>query len=168
MPNFGHSGILTETQITHLSSYLQLPPPDAPPLPMEDIRASWNLIVPVSERPTQPAHSRDWENFFGVVERDAGKISIYDGNTHELVARVDVGFAVHIFTLLTSTGSLVFTLSDRDGLVTLIDLLVRSADRGSNGKKDVMMRESVDGQQNLKGYERQNSSLKDATGRRNM
>ncbi len=120
MPNFGHSGILTETQITHLSSYLQLPPPDAPPLPMEDIRASWNLIVPVSERPTQPAHSRDWENFFGVVERDAGKISIYDGNTHELVARVDVGFAVHILRS-SSTGRYFYAIG-RDGLVTLIDL----------------------------------------------
>ena len=120
MPNFGHSKILTETQITHLSSYLQLPPPDAPPLPMEDIRASWNLIVPVSERPTQPAHSRDWENFFGVVERDAGKISIYDGNTHELVARVDVGFAVHILRS-SSTGRYFYAIG-RDGLVTLIDL----------------------------------------------
>ena len=120
MPNFGHSGILTETQIAHLSSYLQLPPPDAPPLPMEDIRASWNLIVPVSERPTQPAHSRDWENFFGVVERDAGKISIYDGNTHELVARVDVGFAVHILRS-SSTGRYFYAIG-RDGLVTLIDL----------------------------------------------
>ncbi|DAB40856.1 MAG TPA: nitrite reductase [Sulfurovum sp. UBA12169] len=120
MPNFGHSGILTETQITNLASYLQLPPPDAPPLPMEDIRASWNLIVPVSERPTQPAHSRDWENFFGVVERDAGKISIFDGSTHELVSRVDVGFAVHILRS-SSTGRYFYAIG-RDGLVTLIDL----------------------------------------------
>ncbi|MCD6654439.1 MAG: nitrite reductase [Sulfurovum sp.] len=120
MPNFGHSGILTETQITSLASYLQLPPPDAPPLPMEDIRASWNLIVPLSERPTQPAHSRDWENFFGVVERDAGKISIFDGDTHELVSRVDVGFAVHILRS-SSTGRYFYAIG-RDGLVTLIDL----------------------------------------------
>lgn len=120
MPNFGASGLVTEDEITQLSAFLQLPPPEAPPLPMAEIQASWNLIVPVVNRPTAPQHSRNWENFFGVVERDAGKISMFDGDSHEKIARLDVGFAVHI--LRSSASGRYFYAIGRDGLVTLIDL----------------------------------------------
>jgi nitrite reductase (NO-forming)/hydroxylamine reductase len=59
MGNFGQTGILTDQQISHLAAYLQLPLPDAPPLPMADIQASWDLIVPVADRPTTAAgHGR--------------------------------------------------------------------------------------------------------------
>jgi nitrite reductase (NO-forming)/hydroxylamine reductase len=120
MPNFGTSGLVTEEEITLLSAFLQQPPPEAPPLPMAEIQASWNLIVPVASRPTAPQHSRNWENFFGVVERDAGKISLFDGDSHEKIARLDVGFAVHI--LRSSASGRYFYAIGRDGLVTLIDL----------------------------------------------
>lgn len=120
MPNFGTSGLVSEEEIDLLSAFLQLPPPEAPALPMADIQASWKLIVPVANRPTEPQHSRNWENFFGVVERDAGKISLFDGDSHEKIARLDVGFAVHI--LRSSASGRYFYAIGRDGLVTLIDL----------------------------------------------
>lgn len=120
MPNFGTAGILTEDEITKLAAYLQLPPPEAPPLEMPEIEASWELMVPVASRPTAPQHSRDWENFFGVVLRDAGKIAIFDGDTHEEISRVDVGFAVHI--LRSSASGRYFYAIGRDGWVNLIDL----------------------------------------------
>ncbi|MCP4995410.1 MAG: cytochrome c, partial [Gammaproteobacteria bacterium] len=59
MGNFGQSGILSAGQITHLAAYLQLPPPDAPPLPMADIQASWDLVIPVTSRPFTPEHERN-------------------------------------------------------------------------------------------------------------
>ncbi len=120
MPNFGTSGILTETEITRLAAYLQLPPPAAPALEMPEITASWELMVPVASRPTSPQHSRDWENFFGVVLRDEGQIAIFDGDTHEEVTRVDVGFAVHI--LRSSASGRYFYAIGRDGWVNMIDL----------------------------------------------
>ncbi len=120
MPNFGTSGLLNEDDITLLASFLQLPPPAAPALPMEDIQASWQLRVPVDQRPTEPQHERNWENFFGVVERDAGKVTLYDGDTHETVVRLNVGFAVHI--LRSSATGRYFYAIGRDGVVTLIDL----------------------------------------------
>ena len=120
MPNFGTAGILTEDQIAKLAAYLQLPPPEAPPLAMPEIQASWELIVPVASRPTAPQHSRDWQNFFGVVLRDDGKIAIFDGDTHEEISRVDVGFAVHI--LRSSASGRYFYAIGRDGWVNLIDL----------------------------------------------
>ncbi len=120
MPNFGTAGILSEDEISKLAAYLQLPPPDAPALEMPEITASWELMVPVASRPTTPQHSRDWKNFFGVVLRDAGKIAIFDGDSHEELSRVDVGFAVHI--LRSSASGRYFYAIGRDGWVNLIDL----------------------------------------------
>jgi nitrite reductase (NO-forming)/hydroxylamine reductase len=120
MGNFGQTGILTAQQITDLAAYLQLPPPDAPPLPMADIQASWDLVVPVASRPTAPQHSRNWQNFTGVVLRDAGQVAIFDGDTNEEIARLSTGFAVHI--LRSSSSGRYFYAIGRDGLVTMIDL----------------------------------------------
>ena len=120
MGNFGQTGILTATQITDLAAYLQLPPPNAPPLPMADIQASWDLIVPVASRPTAPEHSRNWQNFTGVILRDAGQVAIFDGDTNEEIARLSTGFAVHI--LRSSSSGRYFYAIGRDGLVTMIDL----------------------------------------------
>jgi nitrite reductase (NO-forming)/hydroxylamine reductase len=120
MPNFGVSGLLTEDEITKLAAYLQLTPPDPPPLPMADIQASWNLIVPVASRPTAPQTTHDWENYIGIILRDAGQVAIFDATTHEEVVRLNTGFAVHI--LRSSPTGRYFYAIGRDGLVTLIDL----------------------------------------------
>ncbi|HMM50637.1 MAG TPA: cytochrome D1 domain-containing protein [Burkholderiaceae bacterium] len=120
MPGFGDAGELGEPDIRLLTAFLQLPPPEPPQLPMSEIEASWHLLVPVDKRPTAPEHGYDWEDFFGVVERDAGKVSIYDGATRERIVRLDVGFAVHI--LRSSASGRYFYAIGRDGLVSLIDL----------------------------------------------
>lgn len=120
MGNFGQSGILSAEQITNLAAYLQQPPPDAPPLPMSDIQASWDLVIPVASRPTTPEHTRNWENYTGVVLRDAGQVAIFDGDTNEEIARLSTGFAVHI--LRSSSSGRYFYAIGRDGLVTMIDL----------------------------------------------
>jgi len=120
MGNFGQTGILSEEQITNLAAYLQLPPPDAPPLPMAEIQASWDLIVPVASRPAAPQHTRNWQNFTGVILRDAGQVAIFDGDTNEEIVRLSTGFAVHI--LRSSSSGRYFYAIGRDGLVTMIDL----------------------------------------------
>ncbi len=120
MPNFGQSGLLTEQQITNLAAYLQLPPPAPPAWTMADIRASWNLIVPVASRPTAPQHTRNWQNYFGTILRDAGQVVIFDGDANEEVVRLNTGFAVHILRS-SSTGRYFYAIG-RDGLVSLIDL----------------------------------------------
>jgi nitrite reductase (NO-forming)/hydroxylamine reductase len=120
MPNFGRSGLITEIEITRLAAYLQLTPPEAPEWTMPEIQDSWNLIVPEADRPTAPVTTRNWENFTGVILRDAGQVSIIDGTTKEEVIRLDTGFAVHI--LRSSASGRYFYAVGRDGLVALIDL----------------------------------------------
>lgn len=120
MPAWGDAGILTEDQIGLMARYVQLPPPDPPRRPMEVIKASWELIVPVARRPKQPRTRRDWENFFGVILRDAGQVAIVDGATYEQIGVISTGFAVHI--LRSSSSGRYFYAIGRDGKVSLIDL----------------------------------------------
>ena len=120
MPGWVRTGLMTAADAELMARYVQHPPPTPPPRPMEMIRASWELRVPVSERPTRPMTTRNWENYFGVILRDAGQVAILDGDTFELVTIVPTGFAVHI--LRASTTGRYFYAIGRDGRVTLIDL----------------------------------------------
>jgi nitrite reductase (NO-forming)/hydroxylamine reductase len=120
MPAWGDAGILSEGEINVMARYVQMDPPSPPQRPMSEIQESWNLIVPVAERPTSPVTRRDWENFFGVVLRDAGQVAIIDGATKERLAIIETGFAVHILRA-SSTGRYFYVVG-RDGKVSLIDL----------------------------------------------
>lgn len=120
MPNWGTAGVLNDVETDQMAAFLQLPAPEAPGLDLTEIRTSWQLHVPVDARPTAPEHGRDYENFFGVILRDPGKVALYDGTTHEELAMIDTGFAVHILRA-SSTGRYFYAVG-RDGRVTLIDL----------------------------------------------
>jgi nitrite reductase (NO-forming) / hydroxylamine reductase len=120
MPAWGDAGILSEEEINIMARYVQMDPPTPPARPMSEIRDSWNMIVPVNDRPTSPVTKRNWENFFGVVLRDAGQVAIIDGDTKEKLAIINTGFAVHI--LRASSSGRYFYVVGRDGKVSLIDL----------------------------------------------
>lgn len=120
MPPWGRQGILSAEQLTVMAKYVQLPPPDPPQRPLAEIRASWSLMVPVARRPNAPQTSRNWENYFGVILRDAGQVAIVDGDTYEHLATVETGYAVHILRS-SSTGRYFYAIG-RDGRVSLIDL----------------------------------------------
>jgi nitrite reductase (NO-forming)/hydroxylamine reductase len=81
-------------------------------------------MVPVADRPTEPQTSRDWQNYVGVILRDAGQVAIIDGDSKEPVAILDTGFAVHI--LRSSATGRYFIAVGRDGRVTMIDLWTKT------------------------------------------
>jgi nitrite reductase (NO-forming)/hydroxylamine reductase len=120
MPAWGEAGILTTEEIELMANFVQLDPPTPPPLDLAEITESWNLVVPVADRPTEPQTDRNWENFTGVILRDAGQVAIMDSDTYEQVAIVDTGFAVHI--LRASATGRYYLAVGRDGRVTMIDL----------------------------------------------
>ncbi|MBD81030.1 MAG: nitrite reductase [Crocinitomicaceae bacterium] len=112
-------GILTEQEIELLTRFLQVEPPVVPPFGIDEIAATWNLIVPVEGRPTKPVHSRNIDNYFGVIMRDAGKVAVIDGDTKEKLAVLKTGFAVHILRT-SATGRYIYSVG-RDGRITMID-----------------------------------------------
>lgn len=117
MPEWG--GILTDEEIELMTRFLQVDPPTIPPFGMDEMSASWNLIIPVIDRPTKPEHNRNIDNYFGVIMRDAGKVAIIDGDTKKELAVLKTGFAVHILRT-SASGRYIYSVG-RDGRVTMID-----------------------------------------------
>ncbi|MCP4456927.1 MAG: nitrite reductase [Cytophagales bacterium] len=132
MPDWGKQGILNDEEIDLLARFLQIPPPPIPEFTIDDMKANWKVIIPVADRPTEPQHDLNWQNFFGVVLRDAGQVAIIDGDTKELISIAETGFAVHI--LRSSAGGRYFYSIGRDGKVTLIDTWMEKPSVVAEGK----------------------------------
>lgn len=120
MPGWGTDGILSREEANLLARYVQNTPEAPPEMPLKAMKETWNLIVPVDKRPTKPMTKRNWENFFGVILRDAGKVAVIDGDIKEVVAVLNTGFAVHTLRYSFS-GRYLYTIG-RDGRSTMIDL----------------------------------------------
>ncbi len=120
MPAWGKLGILSPEEVDLMARYVLSPVPEPPKWEFEDIKNSWVLHVPVEERPTEPETDRNWQNYFGVILRDVGKVAIVDGDKKELVAIIPSGYASHI--LRSSKDGRYFYVIGRDGKVSLIDL----------------------------------------------
>ncbi|MDH4182745.1 MAG: nitrite reductase [Nitrospinota bacterium] len=149
MPNWGEQGALTREEANLLARYLQEDVVAPPEISMGQIKMSWNLMVPVDKRPKAPQHKRNWLNYFGVVERDAGKVVVIDGDTKEIVSRVDSGYATHI--LRSSASGRYFLSIGRDGKVGMIDLWTEKPSLVAVAKPCAEAR-SVDSSK-YKGYE---------------
>ena len=118
MNNF--DDIFSKEEISLLSTYIQMEPPAPPEMTLAQMKERHKVIVPPEQYPSKPMHNRNWENFFLVILRDAGKVGIIDGDTKEVVTKVDTGYAVHVMKE-SSDGRFWFT-QGRDGRMTKIDL----------------------------------------------
>lgn len=120
MPDWGKQGFFTQEQIDVLARFLQREPPAPPEMSMEQMKASWRVYVPPEQRPVAPETARNWQNYFVVTLRDAGKVAVIDGDTYEVINNVDTGYAVHI-TRMSATGRYAYVIG-RDGKLAMIDL----------------------------------------------
>ena len=120
MPNWGSSGEITDEDVDLMARFLQHEPPMPPEFGMEEIQATWNVLVQVKDRPTKPAHDLNLNNIFSVTLRDSGEVALIDGDTKDIVTIIKTGYAVHISRMSTS-GRYVYTIG-RDARVNLIDL----------------------------------------------
>lgn len=126
MPNWGTSGDLTDEQVDIMARFLQHEPPTPPEWGMEEMMASWKVIVKPEDRPTKPQHDRNIANFFAVTLRDAGQVAIIDGDTKEIVNIIKTGYAVHI-SRPSASSRYVFTIG-RDAKIDMIDLWMNPPD----------------------------------------
>jgi len=120
MPNWGTSGELTEEEVDLMARYVLVDPPLPPEWGMPEMQASWKVVIPPEERPTEKMNDIDIENIMSVTLRDAGQIALIDGGTYEIKAVIDTGYAVHI-SRISASGRYLFVIG-RDGLVNMIDL----------------------------------------------
>ncbi|MBI5286757.1 MAG: c-type cytochrome [Deltaproteobacteria bacterium] len=120
MPGWGTTGVLTKEDAQLMAKYIQNEPVPPPQFPMKDIKATWKLLVPPDKRPAKPMTTRNWENFFVVILRDAGQVAVIDGDKKEVVGVVNTGFAVH--TIRYSYSGRYGYVIGRDGKASMIDL----------------------------------------------
>jgi len=120
MPNWGTSGEMTDEHIDIMARFLQQEPPAPPEFGMPEMQASWQVLVPPEDRPTEPQHDRNIDNFMSVTLRDSGQVAIIDGDTKEVVSILETGYAVHI-SRVSASGRYVFTIG-RDALINMVDL----------------------------------------------
>ena len=118
MNNF--DDVFTKEQIRNVAAYIQMQPPVPPELALSEMKKRWKTFVKPEDYPKKPMHGRNWENFFLVILRDAGKVGIIDGDTKEVITKVDTGYAVHVMKE-SSDGRFWYTMG-RDGKMTKIDL----------------------------------------------
>lgn len=149
MPNWGTSGDLTDEQVDIMARFLQHEPPAPPEWGMPETMASWKLLVAPEDRPAEPQHDRNIENFFLVTLRDSGQVAIIDGDTKEVVNIIKTGYAVHI-SRISASGRYVFTIG-RDARIDMIDLWMNPPDRVAEIKVGLEAR-SVETSK-FKGYE---------------
>jgi nitrite reductase (NO-forming)/hydroxylamine reductase len=120
MPNWGTSGDLTDEQIDIMARYLQHEPPKPPQWGMAEMKETWKVIVPPDNRPATPQHDFNIDNIFSVTLRDSGQVALIDGDSKDIIAILDTGYAVHI-SRASRSGRYVYTIG-RDAKVDLIDL----------------------------------------------
>jgi len=118
MNNF--DDLFDKKQIANLATYIQMDVPPPAEMSLAEMKKRWKQFVTPDKYPSKPMHGRNWENFFMVILRDAGMVGIIDGDTKEVVAKVNTGYAVHVMKE-SSDGRFWYT-QGRDGKMTKIDL----------------------------------------------
>ena len=129
MNNF--DDIFSDEEIDLLARYIQMEPPVPPEMPLALMKERHKVYIEPKDYPTKPMHGRNWENFFVVIERDAGKIAVIDGDKHEIVDHIDTGYAVHVVKAtehhknekpVNGVAGRFWYTQGRDGKMTKIDL----------------------------------------------
>ena len=129
MNNF--NDIFSDEEIDLLARYIQMEPPVPPEMSLELMKERHKVYIEPKDYPTKPLHGRNWQNFFIVIERDAGKIAIIDGDKHEIVDHIDAGYAVHVIKAtehhnkeepVNGVAGRFWYTQGRDGKMTKIDL----------------------------------------------
>ena len=73
----------------------------------DEMKASWNLVVPPAQRPKKKMNNYDITNIFSVPHlRDSGQIALIDGDTKKIINIVKTGYAVHISRLSATRAAI--------------------------------------------------------------
>jgi nitrite reductase (NO-forming)/hydroxylamine reductase len=120
MPGFGTSNEMAEKEIDIMARYIQHPAPTPPEWGMKEMKASWKVLIPESQRPKKQMNKLNLNNVFSVTLRDSGELALIDGDSKKIITILKTGFAVHI-SRISMSGRYLYT-TGRDGLINLIDL----------------------------------------------
>jgi nitrite reductase (NO-forming)/hydroxylamine reductase len=76
MNNF--DDVFSGQEIKDMATYIMMEPPTPPEMSLAQMKERWKVYIEPKDYPDKPVHGRNWENFFLVILRDAGKVGIID------------------------------------------------------------------------------------------
>ncbi|MFO1222619.1 MAG: cytochrome D1 domain-containing protein [Burkholderiaceae bacterium] len=126
MPNWQTSGEMDDKTVDLMARYIQHDPPTPPEFGLEQMKASWKLIVPPAQRPTKKMNSYNIDNIFSTTLRDTGEVALIDGDSKKIINIVKTGYAVHI-SRMSASGRYLFVIG-RDAKINMIDLWMAKPD----------------------------------------
>jgi nitrite reductase (NO-forming)/hydroxylamine reductase len=140
---------MDEKTVDIMARYIQQDPPVPPEFGMEQMKATWKVIVPPAQRPTKKMNSYNISNIFSTTLRDTGEVALIDGDTKKIINIVKTGYAVHI-SRTSASGRYLFVIG-RDAKINMIDLWMEKPDNVAEIRVGLEAR-SVDTSK-FKGYE---------------
>ena len=126
MPNWLTSGEMNEKEVDLMARYIQQDPPTPPEFGMEQMKATWKVLIPPEQRPTKKMNGYNIANIFSTTLRDTGEVALIDGDTKKIINIVKTGYAVHI-SRLSASGRFLYVIG-RDAKVNMIDLWMATPD----------------------------------------
>ncbi len=126
MPNWLTSGEMDEKTVDVMARYIQQDPPVPPEFGMEQMKATWKVIIPPADRPKKKMNNYNIANIFSTTLRDTGEVALIDGDTKQIINIVKTGYAVHI-SRLSASGRYLFVIG-RDAKINMIDLWMEKPD----------------------------------------
>jgi nitrite reductase (NO-forming)/hydroxylamine reductase len=149
MPNWQTSGEMDEKTVDLMARYIQHDPPTPPEFGLEQMKATWKVLVPPAQRPTRKMNSYNIDNIFSTTLRDTGEVALIDGDTKKIISIIKTGYAVHITR--TSASARYLYVIGRDAKINMIDLWMARPDNVAEIRVGLEAR-SVDTSK-FKGYE---------------
>jgi nitrite reductase (NO-forming)/hydroxylamine reductase len=140
---------MDEKTVDLMARYIQHDPPTPPEFGLEQMKATWKVIVPPEQRPKKKMNNYNIENIFSTTLRDTGEVALIDGDTKKIINIVKTGYAVHI-SRLSASGRYLYVIG-RDGKINMIDLWMEKPDNVAEVRIGLEAR-SVDTSK-FKGYE---------------
>ncbi|MBC5765644.1 nitrite reductase [Ramlibacter albus] len=126
MPNWLTSGEFDDKTVDMMARYIQHDPPQPPEFGMEQMKATWKVIVPPDQRPKKKMNAYNVQNIFSTTLRDTGEVALIDGDTKKIINIVKTGYAVHI-SRLSASGRYLYVIG-RDAKINMIDLWMEKPD----------------------------------------
>ncbi len=126
MPNWLTSGEMDEKTVDLMARYIQHDAPTPPEFGMEQMKATWKVIVPPAQRPKKKMNAYNIANIFSTTLRDTGEVALIDGDTKQIINIVKTGYAVHI-SRVSASGRYLFVIG-RDAKINMIDLWMEKPD----------------------------------------
>ena len=120
MPNWLTSGEMDEKTVDVMARYVQQDPPTPPEFGMEQMKATWKVLVAPADRPKTKQNNYNVSNLFSTTLRDAGQVALIDGDSKQIISVIKTGYAVHI-SRVSASGRYLFVIG-RDAKVNMIDL----------------------------------------------